>query len=223
MMFLKFSVVTLLLPFVFSTNLVGKEERSPELPLVVCFGDSLTFAGYPAELEKIFPVRALNAGLGGNSSRQGLARLERDVLSHQPDVVIVLFGTNDTRIDAPHVHVPLPEYERNLTEIIQKSQNAGAAVIIATMPPIDSEPYFQRHDKALFEAVGGLEELLNTYRAAVVRVAQATEIEIVDLHQKLLHDPDWLDADGVHPTPDGSRTIARLFAETLSKVLPSGK
>ena len=223
-MFFKYSVAGLLLSFVFSTSLLGNEERAaPERPLVVCFGDSLTFAGYPAELEKLAPVRTLNAGLGGNTSRQGLKRLERDVLSHKPDVVIVLFGTNDTRIDAPGVHVPLPEYERNLSEIIQRSQNVGAQVILATLPPINSEAYFQRHDKALFDAVGGLHELLNTYRAAVVQLAETTKTEIVDLHQLLLNDPNWLAADGVHPTPEGTETIARHFADVLFKVLPAGK
>src|SRR6185503_17521387 len=72
-------------------------------PTVVCLGDSITHAGYPAELEKMLLVRVINAGIPGNTSRQGLARLEKDVLSHKPAAVVVLFGTNDIRKDAPRV------------------------------------------------------------------------------------------------------------------------
>src|SRR5688500_7586056 len=66
---------------------------------VVCFGDSITRGGYPDVLAKTLGVEVANAGVNGNSSAMGLARMENDVLARKPEVVVVMFGTNDTRID----------------------------------------------------------------------------------------------------------------------------
>lgn len=195
------------------------ESPPRDLPTVVCFGDSLTHAGYPAELEQILPVRTINSGVRGNTSRQGLKRLERDVLSHKPDAVVVLFGTNDTRVDAPRIHVPLLEYEKNLTEIIDRCQEIGTRVLLGTIPPIDQEQYFTRHTKATFDAAGGLETLIEHYRSVVLRIAKNKNIAVIDFNQDLAADTSWRSPDGVHPTRDGNRAIARLVAEKLKPVL----
>ena len=97
----------------------------PGTPKVVCLGDSITHRGYPAVLEKLLGVQVINAGVGGNTSQGGLARLEKDVLNHHPDAVVILFGTNDGRLDAPGVHVPVAKYESNLAEMIERCRRAG--------------------------------------------------------------------------------------------------
>ena len=50
---------------------------------------------YPA-----VPVSIINAGISGQNAELGLERLERDVLSYQPDLVVVCFGLNDATEDA---------------------------------------------------------------------------------------------------------------------------
>jgi lysophospholipase L1-like esterase len=188
-------------------------------PIVVCFGDSITHAGYPAELEKVLPVRAINSGVSGNTSRQGLARIERDVLAHKPDVVVVLFGTNDMREDAPRVRVSISEYETNLTTIITRCRASGAQVIIGTMPPVDAVPYFTRHVKEKFDAAGGLEKLISHYRASAIRMAASNGVPVVDLNRLLANKGGWRKNDGVHPTPEGNRILAELFAVEVEKLL----
>ena len=49
-------------------------------------------------LGKVCPkasVKMFNAGSSGNNTRAGLARMDRDVLSHKPHLVTVMFGMND--------------------------------------------------------------------------------------------------------------------------------
>jgi lysophospholipase L1-like esterase len=204
-------------------SLAMAQSNSKKEFTIVCFGDSITHGGYPAELEKIFGnARVINAGVGGNTSRQGLARLERDVLSHRPDLVILFFGTNDNRRDAK-VFVPLDEYERNLTTIIERCQKIGAKVVLGTIPPIDPVPYFTRHDKAKFDADGGLEKLVQDYRNAALKVGAEHKVTIVDLNQLLRTDTSWRSADGVHPTEEGYKVIAQLFAKTVKPLLASMK
>jgi lysophospholipase L1-like esterase len=182
---------------------------------IVCLGDSITRAGYPEELAKIVKVPVVNAGVGGNTSRQGLARLEKDVLTNQPTLVLVFFGANDSRLDAPGTQVPLAEYESNLRTIVDRCQKAGAKVILATPPPIDAEAYYTRHPREKYEAEGGLGRWLEKYCAVVNRVAKEKKTGFLDLHSKLAKEPGWRKPDGVHPTEEGNRIIARLFAETI--------
>jgi lysophospholipase L1-like esterase len=197
----------------------SKPKASEKTFTIICFGDSITHGGYPAELEKILGnARVINAGVNGNTSRQGLARLERDVLSHHPDVVILFFGTNDNRRDSK-VFVPLDEYKRNLTTIIEHCKKIGAKVVLGTLPPIDPVPYFTRHDKAKFDADGGLEKLVQDYRNAALKVGAAQKVTIVDLNQLLRGDTSWRSADGVHPTPEGYKVLAQIFAKTVKPLL----
>ena len=41
----------------------------------------------------------INAGIGGHNTENARARLQKDVLSKNPDVVIIQFGINDAAID----------------------------------------------------------------------------------------------------------------------------
>lgn len=195
------------------------DEKSAALPLVVCLGDSITKSGYPQELGKMLPIRVINAGVGGNTSRQGLARIEKDVLSHKPDAVVVFFGTNDNRHDAPKVFVPLPEYEDNLTKIIDACRGVNAKVILGTLPPIDPGPYFKRHKKADFDAAGGLEKLVAQYRDAASKVGKTKKVPVVDLNTLLAKDTSWRNPDGVHPNEEGNKVIAKQFVASVAKEL----
>jgi lysophospholipase L1-like esterase len=202
---------------------IAQPNRLPEVSgnpfTIVCLGDSITRAGYPAELEKILGVRVINAGVNGNNSREGLARLEKDVLAHKPQIVALFFGTNDGRVDAPKKHVPLAEFEKNISTIVERCLQSGAKVVLGTMPPIDPKPYFARHVKKDFDAAGGLENQIGEYRAATLRVGEAKNVPVVDLNQLLLKDMTWRGPDGVHPTKDGNRVIAELFAKEIKPLI----
>jgi len=77
---------------------------------VVALGDSNTYglglpyeATFPALLETRLrrlglKARVWNAGINGETVLQGLARLERDVIQRQPDLVLVAFGLNDCNL-----------------------------------------------------------------------------------------------------------------------------
>src|SRR5262245_57823918 len=82
--------------------------------VVAFLGDSITAArGYPKTVELYtvmrFPdrkVKFYNAGKGGDTAQTSIARLERDVFSHQATVMLVALGVNDigwgAKADAEH-------------------------------------------------------------------------------------------------------------------------
>ncbi|HSI34505.1 MAG TPA: GDSL-type esterase/lipase family protein [Tepidisphaeraceae bacterium] len=199
--------------------LTSLTARAADGPKVVCFGDSITKAGYPKVLGEILKADVVNAGAGGHTTAMGLKRMQKDVLDAKPTVVVVFFGTNDCRLAEPEVAVPVAQYEKNLTTIADACAKAGAKVVICTMPPINPEPYFKRHKKEPFDKVGGLEKVCEEYRAAARRVAEANKLPLVDLGAQLAKTPEWMAPDGVHPTPAGTKLIAQHIAEAVKPLI----
>jgi acyl-CoA thioesterase-1 len=99
---------------------------------VIAFGDSLTEGvgarrgeDYPSLLARELQRPVINAGRRGDTTAQGLARLERDVLKRNPRLVIVMFGGNDYLR-----RVPLSNASKNLEEIVMRIQQQGAMVVL---------------------------------------------------------------------------------------------
>lgn len=188
-------------------------------PTVICFGDSITNRGYYNILSKLLDVEAVNAGVGGNSTAKALRRLSSDVLDKAPDFVVVLFGTNDLRADAEKVFVPLEKYRANLSTIVDRCQEGGAAVVLCTLPPIDHDAFFTRHERAAFDAHGGLTKMIDSYRDTARDVAKDQGVPLVDLNALLAKEPQWISKDGVHPSEKGTAIIAKHVADALAPLL----
>ncbi|WP_317856349.1 SGNH/GDSL hydrolase family protein [Chakrabartyella piscis] len=119
---------------------------------IVAFGDSLTYGygvlvSYPARLRKVYPKYNIrNRGINGDCTRGGLARLEEDVLSLRPNLVVVWFGSNDSCFGEGY-RTPI-EFEQNLSAIVEgilnleHSANKKSEILLITPPPmIDSDFY----------------------------------------------------------------------------------
>lgn len=113
------------------------------MPTLVCFGDSLTAMeeskdGYerltPRLRKQLGDWTIVNSGVAGETSRAALARLQEDVLRHSPDLVTILFGSNDA---SEHRRINLPEYERNL-EIMIDRITPEKTILISPPPIIDA-------------------------------------------------------------------------------------
>lgn len=92
-------------------------------------------SGYQNKLKKMLmemfpdvPITTVNAGIGGGGASNGFHRLERDVLSHNPDLVVVCFGLNDAVAGMSY----LEEYTGALQGIFAKLQELGIEVIFMT-------------------------------------------------------------------------------------------
>ena len=127
----------------------------PQIPVIVAFGDSLTAglglpreAAFPARLEAWLQshgiaARVINAGFSGDTTANGLARLERSLAEH-PDIVILELGANDALrgIDPATVR-------SNLHTIIAKIKRHGAQLLLTGMlaPPNWGEEYRHAFDR----------------------------------------------------------------------------
>lgn len=201
------------------TALGGRVEDIPSKAKIVCFGDSITKRGYHELLAEALDVETVMAGVAGNSTAQALRRMQRDVLDLDPDIVVIFFGTNDLRVDAPRVYVSLENYEKNLEIMIQKCASIEAKVVICTLPPINIQKYFTRHETALYDQEGGLEKMIINYRDVAIKVAKRHQVPLVDLNNELATQPQWMSHDGVHPSKAGTRIIADLITKEVRTLL----
>lgn len=115
---------------------------------IAFLGDSITAAGYSnaGGYVKLIgaglaangtKVELIPAGWSGHKSNQMLERLERDLLSKKPQWMTLSCGVNDVW-HGPN-GIPLPEYEKNITSIVDQAQQAGIKVIILTSTMITED------------------------------------------------------------------------------------
>ena len=97
---------------------------------------NLVMAGLSANGIK---AHKLPAGISGHKSNQMLERLERSVLQHKPQIMLLSCGVNDVWHGAKR-GVKLEDYRKNITAIIDKAQAAGIKVCIMTATMITENP-----------------------------------------------------------------------------------
>jgi lysophospholipase L1-like esterase len=169
---------------------------------VIAFGDSLTQGyrvdpgqGWPERLSAIAGRPILNRGVSGDTTGDALARLERDVLSQDPRVVLVCLGGNDMLR-----RMPADQQFDNLRTIIRRIQEQGALVVL-----IGAEGY-----KLLTRV---------DYGARYEALARETGAAYVpDLMDGVLGDPRLM-LDQIHPNPAGYEKIARRLADEAGDYL----
>jgi len=108
----------------------------PSNGVILAFGDSLTYGvgvdeedSYPSELARLTKRSVINAGVSGEVTEEGLARLPAELSSTRPHTLILIEGGND--ILRNH---DLTKTKSNLRKMIQLAHNKGVQVLLVTMP-----------------------------------------------------------------------------------------
>ncbi|QSX35536.1 arylesterase [Shewanella avicenniae] len=116
---------------------------------VLAFGDSLT-AGvgaaegedYPAQLAHLCGCQVINAGISGETTAEGVARLPEVLDETQPDLLILLEGGNDILRNQPMVNT-----QQNLASMIVAAQSRGISVVLLSVPEksllLSASPIYQ--------------------------------------------------------------------------------
>lgn len=214
----------LLLAFICLGLAVGSQGQTPgELKIqsgqkLAFLGDSITQYGWErpggyvrlvvAGLESVgVKVVPIPAGVGGNTSREMLNRLDRDVISKKPDWMTLSCGVNDVKHGVGGVE--LEPYKTNITNIVDRALAAGIKVAILTATVIDET------DNANNQKLAG-------YNAFLRQLAQEKNLLLVDSNAAfwtaLKANPqpvgtNLLTVDGVHMNPEGNMLMARGILE----------
>lgn len=191
--------------------------------VVVFYGDSITDAGrfddpqglgrgYVRQLaDRLSEQTVINSGVGGNRAVDLQARLADDVLAHQPDLVSIMIGINDTwrRFDRDDP-TTAEAFERNYLDIARQITDAGAGLVLLepfVLAVTDEQATAWRQD--LEPRIETVHRLAADFDAPVVALdTELNRLAAASTAAELAH-------DGVHPTEVGHAEIARLWLETV--------
>ena len=167
---------------------------------IICFGDSLTYGtgaprdkSYPAQLSDMIGQPVINAGVPGDTTTRALERLEEDVLSQSPRIVLITLGGNDLK-NGVRKDVAF----RNLKTIIEAIQAEGGLVIL-----------------------GGVKFIIldKGYGEMYKKLTKETDIILVPNVLKGLIGKDKYMNDPIHPNGQGYTIMAERFYEAMKPYL----
>lgn len=174
----------------------------PANSTVIILGDSLSYGtgaakgeDYPTLLAQQTGWHIINAGVPGDTSAQGLARLPDLLQVHQPAVLMIELGGNDFLRN-----INIEQTESNLRAIIQAAQLKGIQVILIAIP--DYQPV-----KA---ALGGL-----TDHPMYANLADETQATLVSNVFSSVLSTNALKADYVHPNASGYQVVEQNLRGAL--------
>lgn len=178
---------------------------------VACVGDSITACPecWPSHLKQRLGDRweVRNFGLGGGTvltfGDHPVATLKLpEVLAFQPDVVVILLGTNDSK---PRHWYYKKEFERDYMQLVKDLKRMASSPRIWICLPPPAFPGQWGID------AGRIREML----PVIHRVARRQGIPVIDLHTPFLAHAEWF-PDQVHPNPEGSAELARHVYRALT-------
>jgi acyl-CoA thioesterase I len=175
--------------------------------VIVTFGDSLTAgvvpANYPDALQRLldqnsYRYRIDNQGVSGDTTTDGLARIDNVIAAH-PALVLLEFGGNDGLRG-----IPVDATHKNLEEMIVKLKAAQIPVVLLgiTLPP-NYGPEYVKPFTAMF--------------SALAKKYKLTLMPFLLVH--VYRDGNLMRPDGIHPNGQGNDIVAKDVFDLIQPLL----
>ena len=209
-------------------------EPAPVLSItrILAFGDSMTagttseplassFAfspglpeSYPYKLQELLAARYTdqsieteNAGKPGEFVSAGRERLDGVLTEAQPEVLLLMEGANDlnrsARLSGSALTAAIQDTVNDIEDMVREAQRRNVTVMLATLPP-------QREDSPK----GSAARFLSRYNDGLKAMAAKKGAILIDVNSEM--PLSLIGQDGLHPTEEGYRVIAEVFASALA-------
>ena len=198
---------------------------------VLFFGDSITEAGvnpggYITKIGQLVAKDGLNgqydlvgSGIGGNKVYDLFLRMEEDVLSKSPDVVVIYVGVNDVwHKQSSGTGTDADKFEKFYAAILKKLQAKNIKVIMCTPAVIGERTDFSNQ----------LDGDLNKYSAVIRSLSEKNRLPLVDLRKAFLDynkkfntenkESGILTTDRVHLNEEGNKLVAEEMWRVIRSV-----
>src|ERR1051326_1816775 len=152
-------------------------------------------------------VRVVNLGVSGSTLSQALQEQLGPALDAQPDVVTVWLAVNDL-----NARVPLEQYAADLDSLLGRLEQTHARVLVGNVPDLVALAAYRGIDPEPLRAE------VDAWNAVIADATARHGATLVDLHahwQEIAQHPEYVSADGFHPSDEGYQALADLFATAL--------
>ena len=194
------------------------ENRSVRLPekgkqRVVFMGDSIT-----EEWSNLYPdyfdtKGYINRGIGGQTTPQMLIRFKPDVIDLEPDIVVILAGTNDIAGNTGPSNVKM--ITDNIFSMAELARAHQIKVVLSSILPV-FEYEWAKEIKDVPATIDSVNDELKKYVNDHGLVYLDYFSSMVDERKGLNKDYTY---DGVHPNQDGYILMSSLAEKVLSRLL----
>ncbi len=189
-----------------STGCVKKDIKNVNSPgtEIICFGDSITLGygvergeDYPSLLAKKVAFPVINSGVDGDSTVEGMQRIQTEVLDRNPMLVLIEFGGNDFL-----KKVPKATTLENLRRMIDMCHQKGAMV-------------------ALVDISAGM--FFKEYRGEYAKIARQKDVIFIpSILNGIITNP-MLKSDFFHPNVKGYQVVSDRIYKEIEPYLKKNK
>ena len=190
----------------------GNKNLSAEKIRIACVGDSITEGyGYPDDLWMLLGANYTigNFGVGGStvaldSSKPYMNETAfEEAKEFRPSIVIIMLGTNDAIPTMQNNESFVDDYVKLVTEF--QALSSKPKIWIVKPPPVFSN-----------ETGLSVENFKDNVIPSIERVADKTDLPIINVYSALANYSDFFPVDGVHPNSEGAMLIASEIYKAIS-------
>jgi len=212
------------------TNWSAAKSLWRENLVFMAFGDSITYGdgsstdspatGYPKLLETKLKqnydgyISSINQGRDGEDTYQGVERFAQTLDATNPDLVLLMEGTNDHGDE-----IPFDEIEENLRIMIGIALGRSIPVIIATIPPVIANEYRDRSAQMA---------RIVAFNPRIYRIASDLNIPVAPVFEAITAVPGWESLlmnqpSANHPNDAGYQVMRDAFYTPVTAGLDAGR
>jgi lysophospholipase L1-like esterase len=197
---------------------------------VLFFGDSITNQGmrrngYITLLSRLIKQEVeeekfdlIGAGVDGNKVGDLLQRVEADVLSRGPDIVVVFIGVNDVWHKQTGAGTEIDTFETSYERLIEKLKVGRSKIILCTLAVIGEK----------VDESNKFDEDLMSYNEVIKNIAYSNDFPLIDLRKAFMDynlannlenkQAGILTTDGVHLNDEGNELVAREMWKVIKDI-----
>ena len=195
----------------FSLIVMMPKSSTSNTKKIVLIGDSITesWKGYSPEFFAENP-RLINKGVSGETTPQILDRFNNDVVSFEPELVIILAGINDIAQNTGYISIP--ETFANIINMVKIANNHNITPVLCSVLPASKiawKPEIKSADLVI-ELNDKLKDYCTENNIAYVDYFSSMVGENKELRSDLTY-------DGVHPDKKGYLIMEKILLETIQK------
>lgn len=196
---------------------------------IACVGDSITYGMtikdrrnhcYPEVLQQLLGDRynVRNYGLNNRNAMESGAmpytkeKRYRESLEFEPDIVLLMLGTNDSKDTTWRGK---ERWKKDYRKLLDSYLNLSSAPAIYLLTP--AFPQKIREDGTFgMSGTRMIPDAIKEECYAIMELSEELGLPVIDINRYTKEHPEWFSSDGVHPNKEGASRIAHFIARELS-------